>query len=466
MNPTSLARFQESLTFPTVTPLDYDRERPDAHRAFLSFLERSYPLLHREAVDTDFGGFGRLFHIRRQTPSSGGVAGGVAASQRSERGGSAAGPILFLAHYDVVPTAGNWTYPAYGGEAADGYVWGRGALDDKSVLIALCEAAEGMLAAGRRPRRDIYLAFGGDEEAGGRRGAAKIAEYLGASGVHFDAVIDEGSTVVRGMLALVEAPLALIGVAEKGYADVVLRASGGEGHAAMPPRLTALGRLAKAIVRLDRRPFRPHAAEATIAFLKAIGTAVRGPVRLVLRRPRFFWPVLRRVLASSPGSAALLHTTHAFTMAAGSRSAATLPKIAEAVANLRILPGETVEGACRYIRRIVGDRDVEVHVVPGSTATDPTATSATSSEVYRMLAAEIGEQFSDAVVAPFLVTVTTDSKHYASLAENVYRFVPLSLDPTDLERIHGTDERISVGDFERLVRFYECLFRRIGGDQR
>jgi carboxypeptidase PM20D1 len=417
------------------------------HREFLSFLEAEFPLLHQEHSDAHFDGFGRIYRIK------------------GDESGANRAPLLFLAHYDVVPATGDWSHGPFSGDLADGFIWGRGTLDDKSMLMALCEAAETMLRQGRRPDRDVYLAFGGDEEQGGLRGAARMAAHFADQGVRFAAVFDEGSTVVRDMLPMVSAPLALIGTSEKGYLDVTLRAHGEEGHAAMPPRVTALGRLARAIVRLERSPAPTRLADAVADFLKCLGKVSSGVTGFVLSRPRLFWPIIRRVMGRSAGGNALFRTTMAFTMAKGSRSPASLPSAAEAVANLRIIPGETVEIVLDRLRSAIGDEMVEVHALSESEASNPTSTSSPDTELYRHLYKTIREHFPEAVTAPFLVTVTTDSKHYAHLADAVYRFVPLSLDSSDLERIHGTDERISIVEYVRSISFYSAILTQLGSTQ-
>ncbi len=147
---------------------------------------------------------------------------------------------MLLAHLDVVPAeitpAARWTHPPFAGEIADGFVWGRGALDDKIAAVSLLEAAEHLLATGFKPRRTIYLAFGHDEEVGGRQGAARIAAALGGRGVRAELVLDEGLAITRGLLGGIDRPVALVGVAEKGFADVAVTAQVTGGHSSMPPR--------------------------------------------------------------------------------------------------------------------------------------------------------------------------------------------------------------------------------------
>jgi carboxypeptidase PM20D1 len=162
-----------------------------------------------------------------------------------------------LAHQDVVPVAdpSSWTHPPFAGVIADGFVWGRGSLDDKQSIVAQLAAVEALLAEGFRPRRTLYFAMGHDEEMGGS-GARAFASSL--AGEQLDFVLDEGGMVSVGVLDGLSAPAALIGVSEKGYVSLELSVTADGGHSSMPPPHTAVGTLAQAIVALEANPLPPH----------------------------------------------------------------------------------------------------------------------------------------------------------------------------------------------------------------
>jgi carboxypeptidase PM20D1 len=173
-------------------------------------------------------------------------------------------PLLLLGHLDVVPAdATRWTHAPFSGRVADGYVWGRGAIDDKLVSVALLEATEQLLRKGFEPEQTIYIALGHDEEIGGYTGAHAIAALLAERGVHAEAVIDEGLAITEGILEGIDVPVALIGIAEKGFLNVELIATGEGGHSSMPPRQTAVGILSAAIARLQEHPM-PGAIDGAV----------------------------------------------------------------------------------------------------------------------------------------------------------------------------------------------------------
>ena len=147
-------------------------------------------------------------------------------------------PILLMAHIDVVPVEAEsekrWTHPPFSGKKHDGYIWGRGTLDDKVNILAILEAMEGLLMKGYQPERSIYLACGHDEEVGGQAGAKAIARRFKQQGITFEYILDEGSVILKDALAGLDRPAALIGICEKGYTTLELRAQlANGGHSSM-----------------------------------------------------------------------------------------------------------------------------------------------------------------------------------------------------------------------------------------
>jgi carboxypeptidase PM20D1 len=370
--------------------------------------------------------------------------------------------ILFLAHIDIVPvepgSEGSWTHPPYSGDVADGYVWGRGALDMKGPVIGLMEAVEHIAGEGKQPRHTIYLAFGADEEIGGDRGAAIVAQTLQTRGVKLAYTLDEGGYVVHGVVPGVAAPVALIGISEKGYLTLRLSASAPGGHSSMPSREEAIARLARAIQRLEDRQMPASLGGAVSPMLDALAPEVPYWQRVAFANRWLFAPLLRNALEASPATNALIRTTVAPTVVRGGVKDNVLPQSAEAMVNFRIRPGDTIESVTAHARAVIDDSGVTINSV--GTSNDPLPLSSTDSDAYHALRSAAESIYPDAVVVPTLVIAGTDTHHYSAIAQNSYRFEPVRLEAADLDRIHGTDERIAVKDFVDMIRFYAALMRK------
>jgi carboxypeptidase PM20D1 len=373
-----------------------------------------------------------------------------------------ASPVLLLSHLDVVPvesgSENSWTYPPFAGRIADGHVWGRGAMDDKVGVLGLLEAVETLLGAGFAPRRSVYLAFGHDEEVGGEHGAFAIAALLRDRKISPEFVLDEGLTVTEGIVPGVTPPVALVGIAEKGYLSVELVVQSEGGHSSTPPPETAVGILATAIHDLERRQLPTGIEGAARKLFDFIGPEMGLANRVALANLWLFGPLVERRLAAAPATNALIRTTTAPTIIEGSVKENVLPARARAVVNFRIRPGDSVQGVLDHVRAVVDDPRVAVTALQ-TTVSEPSPESSVTSEAFATIGRTIRQVFSGALVAPSLVLGATDSRHYASLTAEVYRFLPFRMRPEDIRRPHGIDERISVEDYARAVRFYAQLIR-------
>jgi carboxypeptidase PM20D1 len=371
---------------------------------------------------------------------------------------STARPILLAAHLDVVPVTpeseARWTHPPFGGQIVDGYVWGRGTLDDKAAVLGILEAVEGLVAEGFRPRRTVYLAFGHDEEVGGVEGAAAIAAHLAAGGVRLAWLLDEGLAVTRGLLPGVRRPVAIVGVAERGRLHLDLVATGEPGHAAMPPAVTATERLVAGLAQLARHPMPAALTGPAREMFAALAPEVPPPARWALQHLWLTEPLVRRRLAASPATAGLVRTTTTVTRLVAGDKANVVPVEARAVVDLRIRPGDTVAVTLDHVRRVVAASGIDVRVVA---AAEPSPVADIHGEGYQAIGAAIRQVFADTVVAPGLVLAATDARHYRPLADAAYGFVPIRFGPEDLRRVHGIDERIAVADYADAIRFYAAL---------
>jgi len=435
----AVQRFAQSITYPTISHDDRSNFDAAAFTGLHDYLQKAYPLVHERMQRTVISGYSLVYHLPGSNP--------------------ALEPVLFMGHMDVVPvqedTLAEWTHPPFAGVVEEGIVWGRGSVDDKVGVIGLLEATELMLQQGIQPERSLYLAFGHNEEVGGADGAQSIAEYFQEQGIRFDFVMDEGGALTQGMMAGVDQPVAVIGVSEKGYVNLVLTVKDAGGHSSQPPEHTALGILAQAIVRVENKPF-----PARMDFLKptfeAIGAYTPFADRLAMSNLWLLEPIVKSRLLKEPDMAAGLRTTTAATMASGSPKSNILPTRAEAVINFRILPGETVETVRQRVVDIIDDERVEVSTQYGS---DPSPVSPTDSRGYQLIASTIRAFQPETLVAPYMVRGGTDAKYFYPVSDNVYRFAMVRVTPETVRFVHGIDERLPVEDYLLAIRFYYNLLR-------
>jgi carboxypeptidase PM20D1 len=375
-------------------------------------------------------------------------------------------PIILCAHMDVVPvepgTESAWTHPAFDGVVEGGFVWGRGTIDDKGSLVAILAAVEMLLGEGFAPARTVYLAFGQDEEISGLHGAARIVDALASRGVHAELALDEGSALVEGVVTDVPAPVAAIGIAEKGYLSLDLKVAIPGGHSSTPAPENALTVLARAIERLQANPMPARIDGATEQFFAWAAPEMRFGPRLALANTWVTAPLVRRMLAKSPTLGAAIRTTTAVTVFHAGVKDNVVPAMAAATVNFRVLPGDTTDDVIEHARRVLDDARVVIEPQAGS-RTEPSKVSRVDTPAFRLMAETVREVFPGTVVAPSLVLGATDGRYYGKVADDVYRFAPFRLTAADIQRIHGKDERLSVASLADGVRFYRRLVTRAAG---
>jgi carboxypeptidase PM20D1 len=374
---------------------------------------------------------------------------------------SALKPALLMAHQDVVPiepgTEKLWKQPPFEAKVMDGRIYGRGTLDDKSSFTAILDAVELLVQENYQPQRTIYFAFGHDEEVGGT-GAAAIASTLKSRGIQLESVLDEGMVVLDEELAGISKPKALIGIAEKGYLTLELKALSEGGHSSMPPKNTAVGILSAAIVKLEQNQVPAKLNGAVRSMFESLTPEMPFTNRMVFANLWLFNHLVTTRLQKTPTTNAMVRTTTAPTMLKGSPKDNVLATEATAGINFRILPGDSVKSVINHVRNVIDDSRIQIKAL---TAEEPSPVSDITSKSYDLLADTIRGVFPDAVVAPTLVLGATDARHFTGLSNNVYRFIPLKLKNEDIDTVHGTNERISEAAQVRAVQFYYSYLKSL-----
>ena len=442
----AVERLRALICIPTVSRMAPALADERAFARFRELLAELYPRVHERLELEVIGGGTLLF----RWPGRGTGA-----------------PTVLMAHYDVVPAdEAGWQHPAFGADLVgdDGdpeqRIWGRGAIDDKGALAVILEAVEEALGesddTGFQPASDLYLSFGHNEETAGDGAEAVVALFV-ERGIRPALVVDEGGAVVEGVFPGVDAPIAVVGVTEKGIAGIELVVEKPGGHASTPVRNGATARLARAILRLESHPARATISAPTLAMIRTLGAHARQPLGFVFARAAVFRPLLTAAFARlGPETEAMVRTTRAVTRLSGSAGDNVIAERATAMVNVRIAVGSSVDHAARDIRTAVDDPAVAVRVVYGS---EPSPVSRSDGPVWQLLSDAISDTFPGVIVTPYVMLQASDSRHFATISDGVYRFLPFDLRASERATLHAIDESIRVSTYLRGIAFYRRLLQ-------
>ena len=373
-------------------------------------------------------------------------------------GKSPGDPSVMMAHYDVVPVNEEaWDKPPFDAILEDGVLWGRGTLDTKVTFNGILSAANHLIARGFRPEHDVYFAFSGGEEVNGL-GAPNIVTWFREQGIRPALVVDEGGAVVENVFPGVKVPCGLIGIAEKGMMNAQFRARSQGGHASAPKPHTPVGVLSAACKRVEDHPFKAHIQGPAAQMFDTLGRYSTPLYRVIFANLWCFGWLLDLLAKKSGGEMnALLRTTVAFTQMQGSSARNVIPPEATMVANMRLNPSDSVASALDYLKKTVANDAVEITALESF---EPSPVSETGCAAWDKVAASVAETWRGCVVAPYLMVQCSDSRHYGSISNHVYRFSAMDLTTEERATIHGNNERIRVETAAKAVEFYIRLLGR------
>lgn len=442
----AVARLAEATTFKTISHQIPWEFRGAAFTEFHAFLEKAFPAVHARLKREIVNDYSLWYTWEGSAPE--------------------AAPIVMLAHMDVVPVDAaseqSWTHPPFGGEVAEGFIWGRGTLDDKCSVVGILEATEALLKQGYQPRRTIYFAFGHDEEVGGEQGAAAMAALMKERNIHAWFTLDEGSAIVEGVLPGLNGPIALISLSEKGYIALELGVKGEGGHSSQPPPHTSIGILAEAVTKLEANPMPARFAGPLYDMLTFAGPEMGFPLRTVMSNMWLFKPVVQSQLTAADTTNAALRTTTAVTMINAGTKENVLPIQATATVNFRILAGDSSRDVIAHVVETIDDERITVTELTPEDTSEPSPVSRIDSAAFRLINQSVRNVMPTIPVAPGMTIGATDSKHYRDLADDNFRFTPLVMTSADLGTIHGTNERVAVDNYLRAIQAFGEILRNAG----
>ena len=416
------------------------RPDTDLREKFLGFhrvLEELFPLVHQHLEKTEIDGNLLFFW----------------------KGRSGEKPLVLMSHQDVVPAEGDWIHPPFSGDIADGKVWGRGASDTKCSVMAFFQAVEELLSEGYIPENDVWLSSSCTEEWAGD-GCPKLVAELERRGIRPWLVCDEGGGIITEPVGGIHGNFAMVGVFEKGKADVRLTARSQGGHASAPGKNSPAARLADFIHEAEhKRLFRRRMPPAVQAMFETLAPYASFPLKLVFGNMWLFKPLLLQVLPLiSAQGGAMIRTTMAFTMLKGSDAYNVMPQEASLGANLRFIPHQGMEESLSIVRRLAEKHGLEMEVFHAS---DCSRTTDIHGEPFRTVQRIIAQTFPGCPGSPYVMTGATDARNYERICDSVIRFAPVIYGPEQMKGMHGINENIEISCLPGAVDFYQNLIRAV-----
>ncbi|XP_003869880.2 Cps1 protein, partial [Candida orthopsilosis Co 90-125] len=412
-------------------------------------------------------------------------------------------PVLLTAHQDTVPvqqdTLDKWTYPPLEGHYDGEYIYGRGVMDCKNVLIAILETLELLLKQGHQPNRSIIAAFGFDEEGSGENGAYHIGKYLEKEygKDSFYALIDEGTGLTTDIFTntLIASPV----TAEKGRIDVYVELTTPGGHSSIPPDHTSIGIMSELGGLIEKDPYNPILTNKNPIFEYFQCLSVHDPKdkipktfkKIILRSgfDKFANSKLVAKISENKLLKYLIKTSQALDIIKGGEKVNALPEDTKLVVNHRV----AIESNVAAVKHHFTERVVEVakrHGLKvtsfGKTVYEPKDTpyagefnitgdapleaapvTPTDDTVWAYLSGVTRHVFEDLVftnltypivTAPALMTPNTDTRHYWNLTRNIFRYSPFYISNILESGIHSVDEKLQFdGHLQLHAWFYEYL---------
>ena len=412
----------------------------DLREKFLSFhsvLEDLFPLVHQRLEKTEIDG--NLLYFWK--------------------GASDKKPLVLMSHQDVVPAEGEWIHAPFSGDISEGKVWGRGASDTKCSVMAFFQAVEELLQAGYTPPQDVYLSSSCTEEWAGD-GCHKLVNELKRRGVRPYLVCDEGGGIITDPMGGVKGNFAMVGVFEKGKADVRFTAESAGGHASTPPKNSPIARLAAFVHEMEtHRVFRRRMPREVAAMFRTLAPYASFPMKLIFSNLWLFRPVLLLALPMiSAQAGAMIQTTMAFTMQSGSDACNVLPQKATVSANMRFIPHQGMDESLDIVKKIAGKHGLTMEIIQASDYTEPVDITG---EAFRTVQQAIQKSFPGCAGSPYVMTGATDARFYQEICENVVRFAPVIYGPEQMKGMHGINENIRFDCLPGAVDFYKNLIGSI-----
>jgi acetylornithine deacetylase/succinyl-diaminopimelate desuccinylase-like protein len=363
--------------------------------------------------------------------------------------------LLLLAHLDVVGAdKSKWSVDPFSATMKDGYLWGRGSIDDKGMLAANLAVFVGLKRSNARLNRDVIFLAEADEENGGAQGIQFAIDK------HWDKIAAGFALNENGRVVVKNGKPVYVGIQtdEKVAINVDVIATGTAGHASTPRKDNPVTHLAAAMAKIGGYEAPVQFNSVTRAFFEGLGPTQDDETRKwiqALGTPDRGDHAARWISDANPGWNAMLRDTATPTMLTAGIRQNVVPSEARGVVNVRLLPGNQIEPLLNKLRTLVNDPAVRLEVEPGGGEAAPS--SSQSTDLYAAIGRVAGREFPGAPVLPMMSTGFSDSWELRMRNVQAYGLVPFPLTEEDESRVHGDNERIPVDSFRKGVEFLNAI---------
>lgn len=429
-------KLQRMIQCPTVSYKDKHEDEPFAQ--LRKVMAEEFPLIHQRCEKRIFSNDCWVYKLSGKDESRN---------------------ILLMSHHDVVEGKGEWKYPPFSGEIAEGKLWGRGTVDTKTPLFGEFAALEQLLSEGWEPDINVWIASSANEEHCGD-GIPLANEWFKEQGIAFELILDEGGAVIDPPIGGMKCEkCAMVAIHEKGRHSIELTASEGSHHAGLTAgkKATPAERIAALVTEVQKgKVFIRRLGPEMRRMLETLAPYASFPMRLIFSNLWCFSPVLAALLPKiSSQAAGLLGTTCAFYDIKTAEGSYTCT----AKTLLRCVNEEDFHKDLKALETLAASYGIELsrgeqweYHAPA----DPTLPA------YDTVAQCIGEVFPDVPVIPFILPAGTDARTLTDVCPCVLRFAPIRLSAQQLASVHSENENIGIAAVEECVRFYRCLLKKFG----
>lgn len=367
-------------------------------------------------------------------------------------------PVVLMAHQDVVPAGNGWKYDPFGAAIEDGKMYGRGTIDCKNTLFSTIQAVDELIAEGFVPEQDIYLSYSDCEEISGP-GAEMARDYFKAHGVKPNVVIDEGGAIIKKIDKYMVKDGAMVGILEKGYADVRVIARGKGGHSSQPPKHTPIARLAEFVRYTERHNiFKPKMSAPAKAMILGLADVLKPSLRILAKLAGHMGALTAHIAPHIDDhyGVPLFKTTIVYTMSEGASAPNVIPQAAWVNANIRVAPTDTVENCVKRLEKVAKKFDCELQLLDHREAS-PMADL--TGDGYKQFAAAVKQTYPDVEIVPYYMFGGTDCRTMQEIATTAIRCTPCVLTSEQLGGMHAANENIDLAALDKTVEFFKNFLK-------